>query len=147
MLSPNPIVRCGNATVPFEAFVHLDDIRRGYIRPERRSLDNAQGRTRFLIQANPFRHILTDYPEDKPKVRAGIAPLAGYAHLCDQFNATNPRDKIYGLLGLAMPSDVHFLAPDYSQSVADVCMFIKLLWRSGCPHSERVHWPGTLTSK
>lgn len=138
MLSPNPIVRCGNATLPFEAFVHLDDIRRGYVRPERRSLDNAQGRTRFLIQANPFRHMLTYYPEEKPKVRAGITPLAEYAYLCDQFSATNPRDKIYGLLGLAMPSDVLFLAPDYSQSVADVCMFIKLLGRFANPHLECV---------
>lgn len=129
MLSPNPIVRCGDAALPLEAFVHLDDIRRGYIRPERRSLDNAQGRTRFLIQGSPFRHILTDYPDTKPKASAGVTPLAEYAQLVDQFNATNPRDKIYGLLGLAMPSDVQFLAPDYSQSVADICMFLTLLWQ------------------
>ncbi|KAG6362939.1 hypothetical protein INS49_008034 [Diaporthe citri] len=120
MLSPSPIVRCGSATLPFEAFVHLDDIRLGYIRPERRSLDNASGGSRFLIQGSPFRQILTHYPDEKPRVRAGITPLAEYVHMVDQFKATNPRDKIYGLLGLGMPSDVHFLAPNYSQSVADV---------------------------
>ncbi|KAI3393822.1 hypothetical protein diail_3598 [Diaporthe ilicicola] len=120
MLSPNPIVRCGDATLPFEAFVHLDDVRRGYVRPERRELDNAQSPGRFLIQANPFRHVLTDYPEEKPKVAAGATPLAEYAALVDQFDATDPRDMIYGLLGLAMPADLRFLAPDYSQSVADV---------------------------
>lgn len=129
MLSPNPVVRCGNAELPFEAFVHLDDIRLGYIRPERRSLDNASGGSRFLIQGSPFRQILTSYPEEKPRVRAGVTPLAEYAHMVDQFDATNPRDKIYGLLGLGMPTDVQFLAPDYSQSVADVCMFVPLLRR------------------
>lgn len=123
MLSPNPLVRCGNATLPIEAFVHLDDIRRGWVRPERRYLDNAQGKTRFLIQASPFRHILTDYPETKPKAVAGVTPLAEYVQLCDRFNATDPRDKIYGLLGMAMSSDMQFLAPDYSQSVAAVCKF------------------------
>ncbi|KAK7714059.1 hypothetical protein SLS64_004156 [Diaporthe eres] len=120
MLSPNPVIRCGNAMLPFEAFVHLDDIRLGYIRPERRSLENASGGSRFLIQGSPFRQILTSYPEDKPRVMAGVTPLAEYSHMVDQFDATNPRDKIYGLLGLGMPSDVQFLAPDYSQSVADV---------------------------
>lgn len=145
MLSPNPIVRCGNAVLPFEAFIHLDDVRLGYIRPERRSLDNAQGRSRFLIQGSAFRQILTSYPEDKPKARAGVTPLAEYAYLCDQFNATNPRDKIYGLLGLATPSDVQFLAPDYSQSVADVCTFdlfpisVKIHIRSVLP--RRSHSP------
>lgn len=155
MLSPNPIVRCGNAVLPFEAFIHLDDVRLGYIRPERRSLDNAQGRSRFLIQGSAFRQILTSYPEDKPKARAGVTPLAEYAYLCDQFNATNPRDKIYGLLGLATPSDVHFLAPDYSQSVADVCTFglfsssVKIRIRSVLPRRSnlpRSAWQVTKTS-
>lgn len=136
MLSPSPIVRCGNAVLPFEAFVHLDDIRLGYIRPERRSLDNAQGRSRFLIQGSAFRQILTNYPDDKPKIMAGATPLAEYAHLVDQFKATNPRDKIYGLLGLAMPNDVHFLAPDYSRSVADVCTFVELLLRLEIPRKS-----------
>lgn len=138
MLSPNPVVRCGNAMLPFEAFVHLDDIRLGYIRPERRSLENASGGSRFLIQGSPFRQILTSYPEDKPRVRAGVTPLAEYTHMVDQFDATNPRDKIYGLLGLGMPSDVQFLAPDYSQSVADVCMFVPLLRNFEFPHTSCV---------
>lgn len=119
-------MRCGNAGLPFEAFVHLDDIRQGYVRPERRVLENTQGGTRFLLQGNPFGQILTHYPEDKTKIRAGVTPLADYVHLVDRFNATDPRDKIYGLLGLAMPSDLQFLAPDYSQSVADVCTFVIL---------------------
>ncbi|POS79532.1 ankyrin and HET domain-containing protein [Diaporthe helianthi] len=120
MLSPKPVVRCGSASFPIEAFVHLDDIRRGWVRPEERYLANAEGRTRFLIQANIFQHILTDYPETKLTAGTGVTPLAEYARLCDRFNATDPRDKIYGLLGLAMPSDVQFLAPDYSQSVASI---------------------------
>jgi hypothetical protein len=123
MLSPNPILRCGNTTLPIEAFVHLDDVRRGWVRPEKRYLDNLEAKTRFLIQASPFCHVLTDYPESKPKARAGVTPLAEYVHLCDRFYATDPRDNIYGLLGLATPSDVQFLAPDYSQSVATVCRF------------------------
>lgn len=123
MLSPNPIVKCGGASLPFEAFVHLDDVRRGYVRPEGRELDNAQGPSRFLIRPNAFQNVLTDYPEEKPRARAGATSLAEYACLVDQFGATDPRDKIYGLLGLAMPADVRFLAPDYSQSVADVCTF------------------------
>ncbi|CAN8105161.1 unnamed protein product [Discula destructiva] len=118
MLSPQPIVRCGNATLPFEAFVHLDDIRRGYVRTERRSLQT--NGSRFLIQGNPFRHVLTDYAIDKPKARAGVTPLAEYASFVDQFSATDPRDKIYGLLGVATQADVQFLAPDYSKSVADI---------------------------
>lgn len=132
MLSSHPVMRCGNATLPIEAFVHLDDIRRGWVRPEKRELDNAEGRTRFLIQANSFRHILTDYPETKLTAGAGVTPLAEYVTLCDRFLATDPRDKIFGLLGLATPSDVQFLAPDYSQSVASVCKFeafsISFIW-------------------
>lgn len=145
MLSPKPIVRCGNSVLPFEAFVHLDDIRQGYIRPERRSLDNAQGGSRFLIQGSAFAQILTNYPDDKPRIMAGVTPLAEYAHLVDQFKATDPRDKIYGLLGLAMPNDVQFLAPNYSQSVADICTFVPLLWRLRSP-CKLVSPPETLTS-
>lgn len=90
-------------------------------------LENTQGGTRFLLQRNPFGQILTHYPEDKANIRAGVTPLADYVHLVDRFNATDPRDKIYGLLGLGMPSDLQFLAPDYSQSVADVCTFVIIL--------------------
>jgi len=35
------------------------------------------------------------------------------------FEATNPRDKIYGLLGLVKDSEV-LLAPDYRKPVADI---------------------------
>lgn len=145
MLSNNPVVRCGDVTLPFEAFVHLDDIRRGYIRPEQRWLSNAEGGSRFVIQRNPFSNVLTDYPEEKPKVKAGSTPLAEYLPLVDQFNATDARDKIYGLLGLATPADMRFLAPDYSQSVADVCKFITLLSRLSLLRPKDAVLPGILS--
>ncbi|KAL8378035.1 hypothetical protein RB595_008636 [Gaeumannomyces hyphopodioides] len=120
MLSRNPIMTCGGATLPFDAFVHLDDVRRGYVRPERRFLGNSEAKDRLVIRANAFRSVLTDYPDDKPKVGAGVARLCDWAPFVDGFVATDQRDKIYGLLGLARPQEVRAMTPDYSQSVAQV---------------------------
>lgn len=121
ILSPNPIVRCGNKKLPFEAFVYLEDIRRSYNRPEKRLLIPSRGAMGPLIQGNPFRHVLIDYIDDKPKVAAGNTALSMWTPLVDEFQATNPRDKIYGLLGLVTPEDKRLLAPDYLKSVAYVC--------------------------
>ncbi|KAL8308875.1 hypothetical protein RB593_006944 [Gaeumannomyces tritici] len=120
MLSRNPIMTCGGATLPFDAFVHLDDVRRGYVRPERRYLGNSEAGDRLAIRGNAFRAVLTDYPDDKPKVAAGAVPLCEWTPSVDTFAATDQRDKIYGLLWLARPQDVSAVAPDYSQSVAQV---------------------------
>lgn len=120
ILSPRPYFRCGNKILPFAAFVFLDDVRRGYHRPTKTWIDQMTRAERFVIPANPFSAILTDYPDDRPRVLAGNAPLFEWTGLAVSFHATDPRDKIYGLLGLATPSDIQFIQPDYNATVADV---------------------------
>ncbi|KAK2762899.1 heterokaryon incompatibility protein [Colletotrichum kahawae] len=125
LLSPNPVFLCGSKTASVEAFIHLDDVRRGYHRPSRKYIDNAEQPPWFQLTQNKFSVILTDYPEDKENINAGRATLSTWTKLTDYFYATDPRDKIYGLLGIGKQqerSDLLPILPDYSESVtvADV---------------------------
>ncbi|KAF5523167.1 Heterokaryon incompatibility protein 6, OR allele [Colletotrichum aenigma] len=125
LLSPNPVILCGSKTASVEAFIHLDDVRRGYHRPTRKYIDNAEQPSRFELTQNKFSVILTDYPEDKELIKAGQSNLSTWTKVTDYFYATDPRDKIYGLLGIGKQqerSDLLPILPDYSESVtvADV---------------------------
>ncbi|KAG4430170.1 hypothetical protein IFR05_014346 [Cadophora sp. M221] len=117
LLSKRPVVLCGNKSLPIEAFVRLDDIRRGWHRSSSRYIE-AQG---SLIPGNPFSSILTDFPEEIEKIRTGHqSSLQSWITSTENFHATDPRDKIYALLSLSPPLQTAYIIPDYSAPVADV---------------------------
>ncbi|KAJ0304710.1 hypothetical protein Brms1b_011117 [Colletotrichum noveboracense] len=125
LLSPNPVILCGSKTASVEAFVHLDDVRRGYHRPSGKYIDISEQPSWFQLTQNKFSVILTDYPEDKELIKAGQSNLSTWSKVADYFYATDPRDKIYGLLGIGKQqerSDLLPILPDYSENVtvADV---------------------------
>lgn len=116
LLSPNPVLMCGKRSAPIEAFVHLDDLRRGYHRPTGETIDNSAQPSRFLFKQHPFSQILHHYYSDKQRVQAGIVSVEEWVVVVNDFHATDPRDKIYGLLGLGTEEDRLALPPDYTKS-------------------------------
>lgn len=122
LLSPNPIVMCGTKSAPIEAFIHLDDLRRGYHRPSGKEIDNASQPSQYLFKQNPFSQILHHYYSDKRRIQLDYVSLDEWMVVIDDFSATDPRDKVYGLLGVGTKRDRLALPPDYSpaNTVANV---------------------------
>jgi len=87
-------------------FVRLDDIRRGWHRESKRYLEvNNNIKTFSMALTNPFAAILTDWDETRESIRRGESRLSTWAQYLERFEATDPRDKIYGLLGLGSDDD------------------------------------------
>ncbi|KAK0653122.1 heterokaryon incompatibility protein-domain-containing protein [Cercophora newfieldiana] len=112
LLSPNPVVHCGHATLSMEAFMVLDDIRRGWHRPSKQYMFSKTNSITNLSLAlrNPFSGIVTFWPDARtrflnPTPESSPSTLAEWAHYLSDFHATDPKDKIYGLLGLGSDSD------------------------------------------
>lgn len=112
LLSPNPVVHCGDSTLSMQAFMVLDDIRRSWHRPSKQYLYSATNSIKNLTLAlrNPFSGIVTFWPDARarllhPTPETNPSTLAEWAQYLSDFHATDPKDKIYGLLGLASNSD------------------------------------------
>lgn len=112
LLSPNPTVHCGDSTLPMEAFMVLDDIRRGWHRQSGTYLHTESNSITSLSipLRNPFSGIITYWPDARERLLSPTPPsnpstLSEWAQYLSDFNATDPRDKIYGLLGLATATD------------------------------------------
>ncbi|PVH77082.1 HET-domain-containing protein [Cadophora sp. DSE1049] len=117
LLSKAPVIQCGNKSLPIDAFIRLDDIRRGWHRSTCQYSDIRGS----LIPGNPFASILTDFPEEIEKIKTGNpSSLQSWITSTEDFHATDPRDKIYALLSLSPPSQTANIIPDYSAPVADV---------------------------
>lgn len=116
LLSLALTVRCGNKTLPFAAFINLDDLRTGFHRPTKQYLDPKL----VVLQDIPFSNILRHFEADRQKILKGTSTLAEWVAAVRWFSATDPRDMVYGLLGLANPDDRAVIVPDYSKSVAKV---------------------------
>lgn len=117
LLSPCPIIRIGPHTLPFTAFISLDDARRGYHRPtlSRRA-------PLSLLARNPFSALLNSYTADRTAILAATSSLAEWLTTTPDFRATDPRDQVFGLLGLVGEANPHNakIVPDYTKSVAQV---------------------------
>lgn len=117
LLSKAPVIQCGNKSLPIDAFIRLDDIRRGWHRSTCQYSDIPGS----LIPGNPFASVLTDFPEEVERINSGNqSTLQSWIISTDDFHATDPRDKIYALLSLSPPAQTTNIVPDYSASVADV---------------------------
>ncbi|KAK0128803.1 hypothetical protein ONS95_000753 [Cadophora gregata] len=117
LLSKSPVVQCGNKSLPIDAFIRLDDIRRGWHRSSCQYSDIRGS----LIPGNAFASILTDFPEEIEKIKTGNpSSLQSWIVSTENFHATDPRDKIYALLSLSPPAQTANIIPDYSASVAEV---------------------------
>ncbi|KAH7383577.1 heterokaryon incompatibility protein-domain-containing protein [Cadophora sp. MPI-SDFR-AT-0126] len=117
LLSKSPVIQCGNKSLPIDAFIRLDDIRRGWHRSTCQYSDIRGS----LIPGNPFASILTDFPEEIEKITSGNpSSLQSWITSTEEFHATDPRDKIYALLSLCPPSQAANIIPDYTAPVSDV---------------------------
>jgi hypothetical protein len=102
--------------VPLDAFVRMHLLRTSF----GSASSESQRQHLNLIRATPFESILGDLeiwrnwsPQDQTR-------LATRVQLTWDFEATDPRDKIYALLGLCSESDTSAIKPDYSISVAEL---------------------------
>ncbi|KAG4430207.1 hypothetical protein IFR05_014309 [Cadophora sp. M221] len=75
-----------------------------------------------LFPLNPFSPILSDLAYWKAKIQLKDGPtlLPLLIAMTDGMESSDPRDKIYALLGLCPRCDTSMIIPDYSKSVAEV---------------------------
>lgn len=115
LLSKNPIMSCGDKSLPVNTFGRLSTLCHS-IRKEM-----ASGRQDHLVlfPLNPFSPILSDLPYWQARIKFNDGRIL-LPFLTDGIESSNPRDKIYGLLGMCPRRDTSMIVPDYSKSVAEV---------------------------
>ncbi|KAK3366736.1 heterokaryon incompatibility protein-domain-containing protein, partial [Lasiosphaeria ovina] len=97
LLSANPVVRCGDVAIPMSKFARLDDIRRGRHHEKQQNIDLQNSITRHSFAlSNPSRKAITEGTPSR---------LSAWAPMLTGFHASDPKDKIYGLLGLCTQED------------------------------------------
>lgn len=116
-----PQLGLGNTLSPVKTMMHL----RLMCRPED-YLENPKTHASapLLQDLNPIlRYIAMKYVIRSNRMKKLSASSRGLITLlksCAHFGATDPRDQVYGLLGIAGDSGEPYFLPDYSQSVRDV---------------------------
>ncbi len=95
---------CGGQTVPWKDMVNVCRCQVGSHDPEHEAHSSM-----LAIETQRERHY-----------RGLDSPVIDILLLCSDFNCTDPRDKIFGLLGLTTDARDPILAPDYSLSVQEV---------------------------
>ncbi|KAF8189754.1 heterokaryon incompatibility protein-domain-containing protein [Pholiota molesta] len=127
LLSKQVIVKCGHREVGFEKFAGLA-IKENALRRRLRT-DPAFGGTYVLTSrwtlippTTPFYPILGIWRAMQSH-RTLTFPLWKILVVTNQFNATLPRDKIYGLLGVCAPQDREAIDIDYTGRKTDAVLF------------------------
>lgn len=123
LASNDPLVLCGYHCVPWSHYVNLLQwlpLNRGEY-PEvaemwdeiKVSIPEGQGASRSSWMHRIFREAYIDLSEHDMNLAAVMA-------FTSKLGASNPRDFIYGCLGIVRPKDARLIVPTYSKSVADV---------------------------
>ena len=68
-----------------------------------------------FIPSNPFSAVLI-----KERIAKGRSFLSEWVEVTNGFQATDSRDNIYGMLGMASSRDFRMIEPDYSKTVVEV---------------------------
>lgn len=88
--------------------MRFDHVRRGWTQNPAPKLQTHNVIQRFTAAlGNPFKTLLCDW--DFYRNGVGSFKLAEWIYLLDEFDATDPRDKIFGLLGLGSSLDRQIL--------------------------------------
>ncbi|KAH6703978.1 heterokaryon incompatibility protein-domain-containing protein [Leptodontidium sp. MPI-SDFR-AT-0119] len=118
LLSKNPIMRCGDKSLSVNTFGRLST----FYHSIRKAMAGGRQDHLVLFPLNPFSPILSDLPYWKARIkfRDGRTLLPLLIRMTDGMESSNPRDKIYGLLGMCPRCDTSMIVPDYSKSVAEV---------------------------
>jgi hypothetical protein len=118
VLAGKGTVYCGEATIPWSTFLAVSDNWKKHSRKccngISSQLDSQIRRTMNLLSSSWRRF-------SAPGDRFKEFPLPFYLNLLRSLKATDPRDKIYGALGL-VDRDHILLPPDYGMDMADVFM-------------------------
>jgi hypothetical protein len=102
------VVQCGHKSLPLETLQTAWEFLRNHV-----DSPYVRGDGEYIPIANLF-SILLDFNEKRIK----LGDLLG---LIVTTNATDPRDKFFGLLGLVSELDRAVLHPDYTKSLGAVC--------------------------
>ena len=104
MASSEPLVGCGNVWLPWSTFILASDLM-------------IRSTSSWVIQTLPLTYsILSNARGEKGSIQS-IDMLLTVAY---RFEATNPRDKVYSLLGLARDEDRAAIQPNYLKSVKEI---------------------------
>ena len=104
---------CGFSTIPWESF--RDFVMQRHVQPEP---EDAFGNAMFKFMSRGLSILLTS-----PALEYGLLDLAPEFR---SRHASNPRDKLYALLGLFSDVEDRAVIPDYTKGVGDVYMdFVK----------------------
>ncbi|KAF8189762.1 heterokaryon incompatibility protein-domain-containing protein [Pholiota molesta] len=127
LLSKQVIVKCGHREVGFEKFAGLA-IKENALRRRLRT-DPAFGgsyvlssRWTLIPPTTPFYTILAIW-HSMQRHQTFSFPLWDILVVTNHFNATLPRDKIYGLLGVCAPQDREAIDIDYTGRKTDAAIF------------------------
>ncbi|KAH7364781.1 heterokaryon incompatibility protein-domain-containing protein [Rhexocercosporidium sp. MPI-PUGE-AT-0058] len=118
ILSKTPIMRCGDKILLVTAFERLSTL---YHRI-RKAMAGGRQNHLVIFPLNPFSPILSDlaYWRARTRLHDGGTLLPFMMQMTDELESSDPRDKIYGLLGMCPRCDTLAIIPDYSKSVAEV---------------------------
>jgi hypothetical protein len=125
VLAQKVLIVCGHRRVPFESFVHAQSMWQqtlaGY-------MDNYSNPAGFIFLTKLLASALSKIMETREQYHSYYSlkwsqPLLDLLMACSiRLDATDPRDKIYGLLGLSGPFGNYksLVRPDYSKPVESV---------------------------
>lgn len=121
-LSKNPIARCGGQEVPFKRFVQLKQL-------HDESYSTYQGKWRKypLFQNIPFTHCLSNWAiAEKEIAQGGSSPFSWVTTTISELQCTEPRDMIYGVLGMCTAEDREAFVADYERPLRDLIIEVVL---------------------
>jgi hypothetical protein len=110
--SQDPLIICGHSSVPWSAFVSITEQVAGHIFPLRpwqeRAVQEIRRSCSYVLTRECIQGTSTTMPLS--------SLLRNTIHLC----SSDPRDKIYAVLGLAHKQDRMAIQPDYSKPPSQV---------------------------
>jgi len=141
VLAAKPIIRCGDLTVKWESLTKVANVIQ----------DSGLSETLLGIHADG--HIRVDPTNlgnviniDRIRSYRIARKMIGFKHIllsCYRFQATDPRDKIFGMLGMAINGEELLLEPDYTASIQDVYVRSACHLLTGDESLQLLHVAGT----
>jgi hypothetical protein len=118
LVSRGAVVRCGRKSMELRHFTRLYHLRQKA--EESKKIEKRLEPLLALSPENPFIDVLHHHEQFSKKVTEGGAPLIQLILMARNCAVTDPRDKIYALLGLSTAEDRQAIQPDYTKELAQI---------------------------